>query len=222
MRIILLGPPGSGKGTQGALIEQKYGFPKISTGDLLRQAVQKRTLLGLQAEKAMGRGELVSDDFVFKMLAERAAKEDCKKGYVLDGFPRNMKQVKMLEGLDMPYEVVLDIRVADEVLVARLSTRRSCSKCGNIYNLVAKAPVKPELCDLCQGELIQRRDDEPAVIKERLRVYHQETDPLVQYYREKNIYHQIDGDRKIEHVFQDIQTILKNEIERYKQKEAVL
>jgi adenylate kinase len=222
MRVILLGPPGSGKGTQGALIEQKFGFPRISTGDLLRQAVQKKTRLGMQAEAAMDKGELVSDDIVLKMVADRVAKEDCKGGYVLDGFPRNMKQALMLEGLDHLFEVVLDIRLNEQVLIARLSSRRICSRCGNIYNLVMKAGAKGGSCDKCQGELIQRRDDEPDVIKERLRVYHQETEPLVQYYRKKDAYHRVDGDREIENVFQDIQTILKDEIKKYKQTEAVL
>jgi len=222
MRIILLGPPGSGKGTQGDLIERKYGFPKISTGDLLRQAVKKNTPLGDKAEAAMNRGELVTDDVVVEMVAERVAKEDCKKGYVLDGFPRNVKQAHMLEELDHPYEVVLDIRLNEKTLISRLSSRRICSRCGNIYNIVVKAPVKAEECDMCQGELIQRRDDEPDIIKERLRVYHQETEPIVQYYRKKDIYHQINGDRGIEHVFKDIQKILENEIKKYKQTEAVL
>ncbi len=222
MRIILLGPPGSGKGTQGDLIEQKYGFPKISTGDLLRQAVQKNTSLGNKAKAAMNRGELVADDVVMEMVAERVVKEDCKKGYVLDGFPRNLKQAHMLEELDNPYEVVLDIRIDEATLISRLSARRICSRCGNIYNLVVKAPVKAEACDMCQGELMQRRDDEPDVIKERLKVYSQETDPLVQYYRRKDVYHQINGDGGIEHVFQDIQKILKNEIKKYKHTETVL
>jgi adenylate kinase len=222
MRVILLGPPGSGKGTQGALIEQKFGFPKISTGDLLRQAVQKKTRLGMQAEAAMDRGELVSDDIVLQMVADRVAKEDCKGGYVLDGFPRNMKQALMLEGLDHLHEVALDIGLSEQVLISRLSSRRICSRCGNIYNLIAKAPDKVGLCDICQGELMQRRDDEPDVIKERLRVYHQETEPLVQYYRRQDVYHRIDGDRRIERIFQDIQTILEGEIKKYKQKEAVL
>ncbi len=222
MRIILLGPPGSGKGTQGDLIERKYGFPKISTGDLLREAVKENTPLGMKAAAAMNRGELVADNVVVKIVAERVAKEDCQKGYVLDGFPRNMKQAHMLEGLDRPYEVVLDIRLNEEALVSRLSSRRICSDCGNTYNLIAKAPVEEKECDVCHGELVKRRDDEPEVIKERLRVYHQETEPLIRYYRKRDAYHRIDGDRSIERVFQDIQTILDGEIRKYKRTEAFL
>lgn len=222
MRVILLGPPGSGKGTQGALIEQKFGYPKISTGDLLRQAVQKGTPLGVKAEEAMNKGGLVSDGIVVQMVAERVAKEDCKKGYVLDGFPRNIKQAHMLEELGHPHEVALDFRLKKEVLIARLSSRRICSRCGNIYNLLQRAPVEAELCDLCQGELMQRPDDKPEVIKERLRVYRQETEPLVQYYRNKSVYHPVDGDRGIELVFQDIRSILENEIKKYKQTEVFL
>jgi adenylate kinase len=185
MRIILLGPPGSGKGTQGALIEQRYGFPEISTGDLLRLAVQKKSPMGMQAKAAMDKGDLVNDDIVLQLVAERMAMEDCNEGYVLDGFPRNMKQALMLEKLDCPHEVVLDIRLEEETLISRLSSRRICARCGNTYNLIVKPPGRDGSCDKCQGELVQRLDDEPAIIQERLKVYHQETEPLVVHYRNK-------------------------------------
>lgn len=222
MRIILLGPPGSGKGTQGALIEQRYGFPKISTGDLLRLAVQKKSPLGMQAKAAMDKGDLVNDDIVLQLVAERMAMEDCKEGYVLDGFPRNMKQALMLEKLDRPHEVVLDIRLEEETLISRLSSRRICARCGNTYNLIVKPPGRDGSCDKCQGELVQRLDDEPAIIEERLKVYHQETEPLVVHYRKKDVYHRIEGDRDIEQVFNDIQSILEAEIKKNRQTEAVL
>ncbi len=222
MRIILLGPPGSGKGTQGVLIEQRYGFPKISTGDLLRLAVQKKSPLGMQAKAAMDKGDLVNDDIVFQLVAERMAMEDCKEGYVLDGFPRNMKQALMLEKLDCPHEVVLDIRLEEETLISRLSSRRICARCGNTYNLIVKPPGRDGSCDKCQGELVQRLDDEPAIIEERLEVYHRETEPLVVHYRKKDVYHRIDGNRDIEQVFNDIQSILEAEIKKNRQTEAVL
>jgi adenylate kinase len=222
MRIILLGPPGSGKGTQGALIEQRYGFPEISTGDLLRLAVQKKSPMGMQAKAAMDKGDLVNDDIVLQLVAERMAMEDCNEGYVLDGFPRNMKQALMLEKLDCPHEVVLDIRLEEETLISRLSSRRICARCGNTYNLIVKPPGRDGSCDKCQGELVQRLDDEPAIIQERLKVYHQETEPLVVHYRNKDVYHRIDGNRDIEQVFDDIQSILEAEIKKNRQTEAVL
>lgn len=222
MRIILLGPPGSGKGTQGDLIAQKYGFPKISTGDLLREAVHKRTPSGKKAEAAMNRGDLVSDELVMQLVAERISREDCQKGYILDGFPRNINQAHMLEGMgSQQAEVVLDIRLSEERLVERLSSRRICSQCGNIYNLFVKAPSRPDVCDACRAELVQRKDDTPKVILERLRVYHKETEPLVEYYQRKENYHTIEGDKNIESVFQNIQAVLRIELAKFNQKEAV-
>jgi len=222
MRIILLGPPGSGKGTQGDLIAQKYGFPKISTGDLLREAVQEETSLGKKAEAAMNRGDLVSDELVMQIVAERITKEDCQKGCVLDGFPRNIKQTHMLESIESkPSEIVLDIRLSEERLIERLSSRTICSKCGHIYNLLVKAPDRSDICDACGGELVQRRDDKPEVIRERLKVYREETEPLVDYYQKKKNYHKIDGDKDIESVFQEIQTVLGEESKKFNRTEAV-
>ncbi len=222
MRITLLGPPGSGKGTQGSLIEQGYGFPKISTGDLLRRAVQNGTPLGIKVKASMNRGELASDEIVIQMVAERIAAEDCRKGYILDGFPRNINQAQRLEELENQHlEVALDIRLSEDALVQRLSLRRICSQCGNIFNLSEKALDRPNVCDTCQGELVQRPDDQPDVLRERLRVYRKETEPLVDYYKRRDIYHRIDGEKTIEAVFQDIRLILDAEIVRNKQTEAV-
>ena len=221
MRIILLGPPGSGKGTQGDLIARKYGFPKISTGDLLREAVQQGTSLGKKAEAAMNRGDLVSDELVVKIVEERIAKQDCHKGYVLDGFPRNIGQAQMLDAMEKQRaEVVLDIRISEKRLIERLSSRRVCPSCGSIYNLLMKAPDKPGICDTCHAELVQRKDDMPDVIRERLRVYRVETEPLVEYYQKKENYHRIDGDGPIESIFRDIQAVLKRIPEKFKQTEA--
>ena len=221
MRIILLGPPGSGKGTQGDLIEQKYGFPKISTGDLLREAVQKKTRLGKQTEAVMNRGDLVSDELVMEMVTERLAKKDCQRGYVLDGFPRNIKQAHMLEEMkSQRSEVVLDIRLSEERLIERLSSRRICSQCGTIYNLLLKAPDRADTCDACSEGLEQRQDDRPEVIVERLRVYNEETKPMVEYYRNKENYNKIDGNKDIESVFQDIQTVLRIELPKFDNSEA--
>lgn len=222
MRIILLGPPGSGKGTQGDLIAQKLGFPKISTGDLLREAVRKGTSLGKKAEATMNRGDLVSDELVLQMVAERIAKEDCQKGYVLDGFPRNLEQARMLESLSSrPPEIILDFRVNEERLIERLSSRRICTQCGLIYNNLVKLPDRSGLCDACGGELVQRKDDDPDVIRERLKVYCEETEPLVAYYKKKKNYHKIDGDKDIESVFREVRAVLAEELERFDRTEAI-
>jgi adenylate kinase len=222
MRIILLGPPGSGKGTQGDLIEERYGFPKISTGDLLRQAVREGTSLGQQAEASMNRGELVNDDVVIAMIKKRIFKEDCRKGYILDGFPRNIPQARKLEELETdPSELVLDIRLSEKSLVDRLAARRVCSRCQEIYNLMVRPPEQDGMCDSCGGELIQRDDDRPDVIQERLKVYREQTETLVEYYRKKNIYHPINGDQKIEDVFRDISSVLDEKRARFRDREAV-
>ena len=222
MRIILLGPPGSGKGTQGDLIAQKCGFPEISTGDLLRAAVRNKTPLGKKAEAAMRRGDLVSDDLVMQVVAERIAREDCRKGYILDGFPRTIGQARMLDAAEeRQAEVVLDIRASEEELIKRLSSRRVCPRCGSIYNLLVKAPDESRACDICRTDLVQRQDDLPEVVRERLRVYHEETEPLVLYYQKKGNYHKIEGDKPIGAVFQDIQAVLKKKLADFDQTEAV-
>ena len=222
MRIILLGPPGSGKGTQGDLIEQKYGFPKISTGDLLREEVRKKTSLGVKAEAVMNSGELVSDEIVVQIVEKRLARKDCQKGYILDGFPRNIPQAHLLEKIaDKQSEIVLDFQMDEEKLIKRLSSRRVCSQCGNIYNLSVLLPFKQGVCDACQGELVQREDDFPEVILERLRVYRKETEPLIDYYRQKASYHLIRGDQSIESVFQSVQAVLKSELAKTERSEAI-
>jgi adenylate kinase len=221
MRIILLGPPGSGKGTQGSLIERTYGFPKISTGDLLRDAVKKKTRLGQTVEAVMNRGDLVSDELVMEMVKERLAEEDCQKGYVLDGFPRNIRQARMLEAVkNERAEVVLDIRLSEEKLIQRLTSRRICPGCEKIYNLILKAPLRSGFCDACGTGLVQRQDDEPDVVQERLKVYDEETKPMVEYYRKKENYHPIEGDKTIETVFQEIQKILRDNLTNFDRSEA--
>jgi adenylate kinase len=222
MRIILLGPPGSGKGTQGDLIEKQYGFPKISAGDLLREAVREETPLGKKVEAYMNRGELVSDELVVGMIRERISAEDCQEGYILDGFPRNIYQVTRLEEIDpLHKEVVLDIQLNEQALIDRLSARRICSACRMIYNLQVKAPKQEDVCDACGAELVQRRDDTPEVIRRRLEVYHSQTEKLVAYYRQKHVYHAIDGDGKIEDVFTQTASVLDRELRELKEKEAV-
>jgi adenylate kinase len=215
MRIILYGPPGSGKGTQGDLIEKKYGFPKVSTGDLLRRAVRERTLLGLKADGAMRQGLLVSDDIVLELLKERISQPDCRLAYVLDGYPRNIGQALSLELLETNRpETFIEIQVDEETLVARLSARRICSRCGAIYSLALRALKKEGECDLCSGDTYQRPDDRPEVIRERFRVYEQETEKIREYYRARNVYHAVDGSAPEAGVFVAVSALIDSGISR--------
>jgi len=210
MRIILLGPPGSGKGTQASHLSEKLGFPKIATGDLLREAVRQQTPLGLKAKAVMERGELVSDELVGEIVRERITQPDCQSGYILDGFPRNVNQAKFLEKIDSSrQEVVIDLEVDEEEIVRRLSARRICPQCQAVYNLEEKPPRHEGKCDNCQADLIQREDDRPEVIRKRLEVYRHQTRPLVEYYKGKGNYQKIKGDGKIEEVFQAIYSWIK-------------
>jgi adenylate kinase len=215
MRIILLGPPGSGKGTQADLIHKKYGFPKISTGDLLRQSVKERTPFGRKAESSMNRGELVSDAIVIGIVNERISKDDCKKGYVLDGFPRNVPQARELERMDPSRrEIAIYIQLADQVIIDRLITRRICSDCGEIYSINQNKPSKENECDTCHGPVIQRDDDRLEVIEERLRIYREKTEPLLGFYKTKKVFHKINGYGKIEEIFDRVCTVLDGKLLR--------
>ncbi len=221
MRVILFGPPGGGKGTQGELIEKKYGFPKISTGDLIRREVQEKTTLGEMAKAKMNQGELVNDDIVIEMIKRKIFQPDCKQGYILDGFPRNVGQAQRLEEIEERRpEIVIDIHLSEQALIQRLSARRICSSCGAIYSLLARNPRKEGTCDICRSELIQREDDVPEVIKERLRVYHEQTEALIDYYSRKKVYFRIDGEGKIETISKNIYSILDREIAKSRVMEA--
>jgi len=215
MRIILLGPPGCGKGTQGQLLEKQYGLPKISTGDLLRQAVIEKSTLGKKAEATMNRGELVSDEVIVEMVKERISKEDCSLGYILDGFPRTIFQANRIEETDpLRPQLVLDIKLSEQSVIERLSARRICSTCGAIFNLMAKIPEKEDVCDICKRKLIQRDDDTPDVIRKRLRVYFEHTQPLIEYYQKRKLYQSIDGEGNVKVIFAEICSILDKEIFR--------
>jgi adenylate kinase len=209
MRVILLGAPGSGKGTVGDLVRSIYGFPKISTGDLLRDAVQRKTPLGLEAAAQMGKGGLVDDALVLKLLAERLAGPDCRAGYTLDGYPRNMSQARSLEELDggRP-EVVFLIETREDVVVRRLESRRVCPACEAIYNVVTKKPARDGVCDVCGTALVQRADDRADVIQERMRTYHVKTEPLIAYYEARGVLHRVDGNGTIEDAFKPVRSVL--------------
>jgi adenylate kinase len=191
MRCILLGPPGAGKGTQAAVIRDRYNVAHISTGDILRSNVKEKTDLGQKARSYMEAGELVPDSLIIEMMRERLSQSDCNRGFLLDGFPRTVSQAEaldsLLEDLDVELDAVILLDVSDEVVVERLSGRRVCRDCGAIYHMKNHPPKKEGICDLCGGELFQRKDDTEEVIRQRLGVYHQQTSPLIEYYRSSGI-----------------------------------
>ena len=212
MRIVLLGAPGAGKGTQAKKLIEKYGMPQISTGDLLRAAVGAGTPLGKEAKSYMDKGELVPDSVVLGMVEERLKQDDCKKGYILDGFPRNTAQAealdKMLAALNMSLTAALSVDVPLEDLMKRLTGRRTCKACGQMYNVYFKAPAKEGVCDKCSGELFQRDDDKEATIKKRLEVYTAQTEPLIGYYKSKGILKSISGTGSIDEIFKKVTAAL--------------
>ena len=213
MRIVLLGAPGAGKGTQAKKLIEKYGIPQISTGDLLRAAVSAGTALGKEAKSYMDKGELVPDSVVLGMVEERLKQDDCKKGYILDGFPRNTAQAealdKMLAALNMSLTGAISVDVPFEDLMKRLTGRRTCKACGQMYNVYFSAPKKEGACDKCSGELYQRDDDKEATIKKRLEVYTAQTEPLMGYYRNKGIVKSVAGTGSIDEIFSKVCAILE-------------
>ena len=208
MRIILLGPPGSGKGTQAKLLSKKYSIPHIAMGDILREEVAKKTPLGKKVNVYMSKGELVPDEIVIEVLKKRLQEADCVDGFILDGFPRTLNQAKaldnMLNELNLKIDAVIYIEVPDEEIMKRLSLRRTCKVCGRIYNLHYNPPKQDGKCDVCGGELIIRDDDKPEVIKNRLKVYNDQTKPLVDYYETHKLLIRINGVDPIDKVFQQI------------------
>jgi len=197
MRLVLLGAPGAGKGTQAKKIIEKYPMPQISTGDLLRAAVAAGTALGKEAKAVMDKGELVPDSVVLGMVEERLKQDDCKNGYILDGFPRNTKQAEALDAmlgkLNMALTAALSVDVALDLLMKRLTGRRTCKACGQMFNVYFNPPKKEGACDKCGGELFQRDDDREETIKKRLDVYSAQTAPLIDYYGKKGILKSVDG-----------------------------
>ena len=197
MRLVLLGPPGAGKGTQARTLVKEFGIPQISSGDLLRAAVRDGTALGLEAKRYMDRGELAPDDLVVRMIEQRLAEPDAKTGWILDGFPRSLGQAQalgaMLKRGGIAIDRVIAIIVPEDELVQRLSGRRTCRNCGGMYHVEFEPPKKPGVCDKCGGELYQREDDTEKTVRNRFRVYHQSTQPLLDYYGKAGILAQIDG-----------------------------
>ena len=187
MRLILMGPPGAGKGTQGELLEKKLGISTISTGLMLRTAIKEQTEVGKLAEQYINEGKLVPDEVIVAIVKERLEQPDCERGFILDGFPRTTAQAQALDDAGVTIDKVLLLEVDDEKIVERLSSRRECSKCGTPYNVISKKPAKEGICDNCGGELICRKDDIPETIENRLNIYHEQTEPIKKFYEAKGI-----------------------------------
>lgn len=212
MKIVMLGAPGAGKGTHAKGIVEKYHIPTISTGDIFRQNIKEGTELGKKAKGYMDAGELVPDELVCDLVVDRLSKEDCKDGYILDGFPRTIPQAEALtaalEKIGQKMDYAIDVDVPDENIVNRMSGRRACLNCGATYHIVS-IPTKVEgICDRCGSPVVLRDDDKPETVQKRLSVYHEQTQPLIDYYAKKNVLAEVDGTKDMEDVFNDIVTIL--------------
>ncbi len=197
MKLILLGAPGAGKGTQAEFICGKLSIPTISTGNIIRAALKAGTEMGLKAKEFIDNGQLVPDDVVIGIIKERLNEDDCKNGFILDGFPRTIPQAEALDEMGIEIDKVIDIEVPDEKIVARMSGRRVCPKCGNSYHLIYKQPAKENTCDACGEELVLRKDDHPDTVKERLEVYHSQTEPLKDFYGKKNKLFIVEGQEEV-------------------------
>jgi len=213
MRIVLLGSPGSGKGTQASRIEKKYGIPHISTGDIFRDNISRNTAIGVEAKKYIEKGLLVPDELTLNIIENRFLEDDCKEGFLLDGFPRTLVQAealdKELEKIDKELNAVVNLEVSDETITERMTNRRVCSKCGESYNLCFYRPVLDEICDKCGGKLYTREDDKLETVANRLRVYKNQTLPLIDYYKKKGILIAVNGDKPVDEVFDAIITALE-------------
>ncbi|MDO5391613.1 MAG: adenylate kinase [Eubacteriales bacterium] len=212
MRIIMLGAPGAGKGTQAKKIAEKYNIPHISTGDIFRANIKNGTELGVKAKSYMDQGLLVPDELVVDLVADRIQQDDAKAGYVLDGFPRTIPQAESLDAalakMGQKIDYAIDVEVPDENIINRMSGRRACVKCGATYHLQYAKPKADGVCDVCGEQLILRDDDKPETVQKRLSVYHQQTQPLIDYYENQNALKEVDGTKDMEDVFADIVSIL--------------
>jgi len=206
-KIIIIGPQGSGKGTQAKKLAEKYSVPHISTGDIFREIVKKGTPLGMKAKKYMDQGLLIPDDIINKAVEERLTREDCKEGFILDGYPRNLDQAEALDSFT-EIDFVLELHVPDELSIKRLSSRRQCKECGAIYGISIPSE-KEGICDKCGGPLYQRDDDKEIAIKKRLDTYHHKTEPLLEYYKPRDIVHSFDGTKAVDEVLQEICNLIE-------------
>jgi len=214
MKIIMLGAPGAGKGTQAKMIAEKYHLPHVSTGDIFRANLKAGTELGMKAKAYMDQGALVPDELTVEILLDRVAQDDCKNGYVLDGFPRTIPQAEVLDRelskMGDHVDLAIDVNVPDENIVRRMSGRRACLKCGATYHIEHIPPKKEGICDNCGEPLVQRDDDKPETVTKRLQVYHEQTAPLIEYYTKKDILKTVDGTQDMDAVFAAITKLIEN------------
>ena len=212
MKVIMLGAPGAGKGTQAVRVASAYQIPHISTGDIFRANIKGGTELGKKAKEYMDAGKLVPDELVCDLVVDRIKKEDCKNGYVLDGFSRTIPQAealdKAVEAIGEKVDFAVNIDVPDEAIITRMSGRRACLTCGATYHIEYNPPKKADICDTCGSALVLREDDKPETVKTRLNVYHEQTQPLIDYYTGKNILVTVDGTQNMDKVFSDIKALL--------------
>lgn len=215
MRLVLLGPPGAGKGTQASAIVSKYSIPHISTGDIFRANIKNGTELGKQVEAYMNKGLLVPDELVVSIVKDRLTKEDCKNGFLLDGFPRTVNQAesldKELKDMNLKLDRVINIEVGKEILIERAIGRRICKTCGATYHVKFNPPKAENICDKCGGELYQRDDDKVETVEKRIEVYHEQTKPLIDYYKDKGLLLNLDGTKSIEEIFNEIVASLEGD-----------
>lgn len=213
MKIIMLGAPGAGKGTQAKLIADTYGLPHVSTGDIFRMNIKNGTQLGMEAKTYMDQGLLVPDELTVRILLDRVGQDDCKNGYVLDGFPRTIPQAEVLEDalskLGDQIDFAINVEVPDENIIRRMGGRRACLACGATYHIEHVPPKKEGICDTCGQELVLRDDDKPETVKNRLRVYQEQTQPLIDFYTKKGVLRSVDGTQDMQDVFSAIKEILQ-------------
>ena len=208
MKLIFLGPPGAGKGTQASIISKKLGIPTISTGDTLRAAIKAGTPTGVKAKAFMDAGKLVPDEVVIGIVEERLEQSDCARGYILDGMPRTIAQAEALEKGGIEFDRVISLEVKDEVIVKRMSGRRVCAKCGATFHVENMPPKAQDVCDACGGELIIRADDAPETVRKRLNIYHEETEPLKAFYAERGKLRGVFGDQTMEETTKAVEEVL--------------
>ena len=212
MKLILLGAPGAGKGTQAELIMKHFCIPSISTGNMLREAIANGTELGKQVKQCMDEGKLVSDDLIMNLVAERVSKPDCKNGYILDGVPRTLAQAKALDAKGIAVDHVVSIEIDDAVIEGRMTGRRVCTACGASYHIVSNPPKQEGICDQCGQEVKIRKDDAPETVRNRLKIYHETTEVLKDYYTEQGKVSLVNGDQSIEGAYQDILRALGEQV----------
>jgi len=212
MHLILFGAPGAGKGTQAKLISANYHIPQISTGDMLREAVKSKSDLGKKAGAIIAEGQLVPDEIMLGLIEERISRDDCKNGFILDGYPRTLVQAEnldsLLERIHMPRLICIEIRVPDKIITRRLISRRICEKCGTDYNIMTNPPPADSICVKCGGKILRRKDDKESIIKKRLMVYQEQTEPIREHYQKKGVFFEIDGSQSINQVSESVNNIL--------------